>query len=267
MKFSKNVKKFRHMAGLTQEQLATEVGVSPQAVSKWENSDTYPDASLLIPIADILGVSLDCLFGNDKVYDGDTARRLYQSLELTEREKRMEKVLSFCWHIEKALFGDDNKEYNPDARKFCATSYIDTDNGFTYVSNSAPFFAVFPEPEDGRKMDADKTLGIFKLLSDIDVLSAVLFLMKTERSYTFEKEVLARNCGIQVDNITKVMEKLEQVSIVHKKIVNINDKSHTLYFYTPRCEILMLMIAAGEIGYNGRYTLQADMRHSPYLNS
>lgn len=43
----------------TQERLAKELNVSPQAVSKWENDINYPDISLLLDLARFLGVSVD----------------------------------------------------------------------------------------------------------------------------------------------------------------------------------------------------------------
>ncbi len=49
----------RHKKKLTQDELAEKLGISPQAVSKWENDQTCPDISLLPLLAKILGVSVD----------------------------------------------------------------------------------------------------------------------------------------------------------------------------------------------------------------
>ena len=59
---SEQIKRFRNKKGLTQEQLGASVGVSMQAVSKWERGGT-PDIELLPAIADVLDVSIDELFG------------------------------------------------------------------------------------------------------------------------------------------------------------------------------------------------------------
>ena len=53
----------RKERGITQENLAGTIGVSPQAISKWENNATMPDIMLLPIIADTLGVTIDELFG------------------------------------------------------------------------------------------------------------------------------------------------------------------------------------------------------------
>ena len=62
MELGKKIKQLRFKASLTQEQLAESVGVSAQAVSKWENSAAMPDITLLPKLAEIFGVSIDDLF-------------------------------------------------------------------------------------------------------------------------------------------------------------------------------------------------------------
>ena len=60
--FSKNLRKLRQEKKLTQEQVAEKLGVSAQAVSRWETSVTFPDIMLLPEIARIYGVLVDDLF-------------------------------------------------------------------------------------------------------------------------------------------------------------------------------------------------------------
>jgi len=55
----------RRAKGLKQDQLSEMLGVSPQAVSKWENDQTCPDISLLPELAKILGVSVDELLSGE----------------------------------------------------------------------------------------------------------------------------------------------------------------------------------------------------------
>ena len=57
--------------GLTQEQLAERLGVTAQAVSKWENDQSCPDITILPQLADIFGVSVDALLGREKVHQGE----------------------------------------------------------------------------------------------------------------------------------------------------------------------------------------------------
>ena len=60
------IAKLRKEKELKQDELAEILGVSAQAVSKWENDVTCPDISLLPKIADTFGVSIDSLFREEK---------------------------------------------------------------------------------------------------------------------------------------------------------------------------------------------------------
>lgn len=57
-----NIRRLRIKSGLTQRALAYELGVSVQAVSKWEQGRSYPDLDLLPKIAEFFGVGIDRLF-------------------------------------------------------------------------------------------------------------------------------------------------------------------------------------------------------------
>lgn len=59
MTLGKRIAALRHQKELKQDELAEKLGVSPQAVSKWENDQTCPDISLLPKLAQELGVSVD----------------------------------------------------------------------------------------------------------------------------------------------------------------------------------------------------------------
>lgn len=62
----KKIADARRQMGLTQNALATRVGVTAQAVSKWETGRSCPDISILDEIADILGISLFELLGMEE---------------------------------------------------------------------------------------------------------------------------------------------------------------------------------------------------------
>lgn len=59
--FAKNLVVLRSENDVTQSELASALGVSPQAVSKWERAICCPDISLLPAIADIFGVEIGAL--------------------------------------------------------------------------------------------------------------------------------------------------------------------------------------------------------------
>ena len=69
--FGEKIRKLRLSCGLNQTQLADKLGLSNQAVSKWETNAALPDISLLPDLATVFGVSIDELFDytKDKMYD------------------------------------------------------------------------------------------------------------------------------------------------------------------------------------------------------
>ena len=67
MKLGENIRALRLRKRLTQEQVAQKLGVTYQAVSKWENGTNTPDIALLPEIAAFFGVTIDALFHQDAI--------------------------------------------------------------------------------------------------------------------------------------------------------------------------------------------------------
>lgn len=83
-----NIKRLRLAKGLTQEQLAELLTISTAAVSKWEAKNTYPDITMLFPLAEIFGVTVDELLGYDQAKakaDVDKILAEYQRLYVEGR--------------------------------------------------------------------------------------------------------------------------------------------------------------------------------------
>ena len=61
IQLSKNIKKYRLMKKMSQSELSKRIGVSHQAISKWETGENYPDFMSLSSLAQLFEVSLDIL--------------------------------------------------------------------------------------------------------------------------------------------------------------------------------------------------------------
>ena len=62
----KRIREQRKKKGITQEAMANALGVTSQAVSKWENGQNAPDISMIMPICTFLGIGADVLLGGNR---------------------------------------------------------------------------------------------------------------------------------------------------------------------------------------------------------
>ena len=132
MNIGEKIKKLRQENGITQEDLAKQLGVSFQAVSRWENSTTYPDITMLPIIANMFDVTIDYLLDMDSYKKDEELKKiiekddvLFNKGKTKEREKILENVLKKypnSWDIKDRLmsvyftiaFNDNNnrEEYD-----------------------------------------------------------------------------------------------------------------------------------------------------------
>lgn len=92
MNLGKNIYERRKAMGMTQDDLAIKLSVSPQAVSKWENNLSCPDISLLPEISKIFGVSVDELLKDEP--SDVTAEPIKEDEPFAEPETYEEPVFS-----------------------------------------------------------------------------------------------------------------------------------------------------------------------------
>ena len=273
MSLSANIKRLRLEKDMTQEQLATKLGVSAQAVSKWETSETYPDGALLIPLANALEVSLDELFGNELVTMADISSKIVKLIHNTEPKERFNVARDIGWQIERGLFNcrmEIEKKYDPNEIKNQKNaSYILDDNGFTIVSNGKePFFSVFPQPAEGYGHflnDKDDLQKIFAALSHTSTMTALIYLYHKNENYVFESAVLERDCEIANDQINAVIDNLLTLKLIWKQELTINGESRVLYYSRPSHKLLAVLLMTREIGYKGAYSLQSHIRNTPFI--
>ena len=81
MEFGEKLKQSRIRAGLTQESVAQQIGVSRQSLSNWENNRTYPDLASVLKLSDLYGLSLDDLLREDM----DLRRRMEEKKEKVKK--------------------------------------------------------------------------------------------------------------------------------------------------------------------------------------
>lgn len=78
MFLSENLKRFRILKNLTQEDVAGYLSVTPQSVSKWERGESYPDITFLPALANIFETSIDTLIGMDIIRSEETRYNIHK---------------------------------------------------------------------------------------------------------------------------------------------------------------------------------------------
>lgn len=85
---NENIKQLRKAKGLSQEELATKLGVVRQTISKWEQGLSVPDSDMLIRLAEVLDTRVSVLLGENIEVDveQDTIQQMADILEVLNQE-------------------------------------------------------------------------------------------------------------------------------------------------------------------------------------
>lgn len=124
MKFQDKLQLFRKEKGISQEKLAEKLGVSRQAVAKWEVGQSYPDMENLILLSDLLGTSIDRLVKD------------YQDENCTADKSRIscmidESIIDFLCRAKKATYAAHGAEISPSRPGSHDLQYIE--NNLKYI--------------------------------------------------------------------------------------------------------------------------------------
>lgn len=82
---SENLKKYRILKDLTQEDVAEYLGITAQSVSKWERGESYPDITFLPALANIFETSVDLLIGMDTIRAEETRYNIHKKAVAYQR--------------------------------------------------------------------------------------------------------------------------------------------------------------------------------------
>ena len=187
------IAELRRKSGMTQEELASLLGISAQSVSKWETGVTMPDILLLPILADVFGVHIDALFGKEAKSGGEASadsafdaacgrlKRIF-----AESMRRKEKDAS----VFESEFAEYERALTDDSRM---RSAILRENGVLYYREEAGGL-LLKRPQNGwasllRDAEAAKTVA---LLANEDFCKA-LYAILDARMPSFTLPTLCRS--------------------------------------------------------------------------
>lgn len=147
---------YRKEHNLSQEELASKIGVSRQAISKWERAEASPDTDNLISLAQIYGVSLDTLLkGTDTSPDEKTSDD--ESTENTSENS--DNAYSYSYNYTYGKNGESEKHYEKvDKVSFKNGIHVDSESGDHVHINFKD--GIHVHDKDGTHVDIGKN-GIF----------------------------------------------------------------------------------------------------------
>ena len=261
LKIGEKIAKYRKLKGYTQEQLGEFLGVSGQAVSKWENGGV-PDTYLLPNIAKVLGVSVDILFGVEKKISDYTKDEILDDLFkfcLQKTNCKEDKIDFFefmfetIWTLQSAYFGNESRtmlkniiEKNSGNQQI--TSQIINDEGTTYLSlvENFPFFcAVGDTPEISKKLLSEKNFAEFlSLLASEEGMKAIIFTQTATETSQYTADMMAKKIGITIESFLEVEPLLVKYGLLNEDSLTLDDNVIKVYhkWSNPELRPLLIMV-------------------------
>ncbi|MDR0936956.1 MAG: helix-turn-helix domain-containing protein [Oscillospiraceae bacterium] len=262
-----NIARLRKDKGLTQEALAASVGVSGQAVSKWESGGS-PDIELLPVIADFFKVSVDALFGRDKFAYTDIKQEFYNMLK---EDKSFTRLTEAAWGINRAILSSNSlyektyegltldefiakvqketTEIAPEVWKNRPIhSEIDADDGLvrSRLDTSRRYFLLMPEPEGGWKFDDEKLLGTLTELAEPDFFKALMYVNRNPKD-NFTLKYAAEKFGCNETRALELIERLKSYDIIIEENFELDGGKTKIYKPYVNSAILPLLTFVEEM--------------------
>ena len=269
------IRELRMDHNMTQAELGNAVGVSMQAVSKWERGGT-PDIDVLISIAHYFGVTMDELLGLVPDSSGQLSDVLFSTLLHSTAQNKMEEATDYCWSIFKGMSGlpsIQNYSYSSAFASDIENSRcrVSNNQGISYflASQDARIFAISPEPEEGFNSmlsnDAEY-VELFRFLSDPDVFRLLLFICTRPQSL-FSKRLAANSTNISEIKVKKVFPEFEKRGWIVKENADMDGGAITLYRTACKEHFIFFLLFAREMIIHPKfwYLTCASKRTNPLL--
>ena len=271
----KQIAALRRERGIKQEELAGFVGVTAQAVSKWENGGV-PDTELIPKIADFFGVSCDKLFGRSVSDYADLRTALAKKIFETPLEERFDEAFECCWAIEKALYchelhDDDVAEYRRTlGKKEQRYSSMLTDDGFTRmgIANRMSYFLLVPEIEDTETalFEGIDYPAFFKDMSDREFFDACVLLNKRDHRKAFTAGLLVKRMGLTQERAMEILQMMRKYHLIGVTSIEMDDETQEVYTFRPTPSFVAFLIFTRELIERPRnFSFYSEMREKPYL--
>lgn len=270
MNIGKNIIAFRKDAGMTQEDLANQIGVSAQAVSKWETGVSMPDILLLPVIADVFGITVDEIYTGKKENAEPKQAKHYSFSELPEvLYENLLEIDSYAWEHESE---EERKKWLAEMKagmekESCCAHFSCGDRGGAVLATRdlALIDRTFGTKESLEIMNSpEKALPVLEVLFDEKVRCLFRYLLEVKNKM-FTAAAVAKKVGMTEEDCRAALDKMSAVNLIYVRNVEVDTdeelKVYSVVLHNTTvlyiCTILRLAerIRANEwfYGYRGMY--------------
>ncbi len=218
MKINEQIAFLRKQKGLTQEELANALGVTNQAVSKWESAQCCPDIQLLPDIAKLFDVSIDELLG-DKTADGlgDICLKIKDYFSALPEKAVFENAYRLAALLHEAVLTDGyktsvpwkEKDYSVEEVSSWGFSVRSEPEGSTGRKNNSIFFTLgngFIPPNGAQMRDLRLTFEQFAGPNVLEVLYALYGLTVSDTDLYATAQEIAAAARLNAEDVEKALK-------------------------------------------------------------
>ena len=284
---SERIAAMRKERGLTQEQLGKMVGVSSQAVGKWEKGGA-PDVELLPVLAGQLGVTIDSLFGLESGEAPDVEDAVRRWMLTVPQNQRMDRLCRLIWIAAGPLISFKPEDTFDLSRyeERCESESLEDDKTFRWLRRSRittedgvilgvrakdmSFAAVFPEPETGWEsfMEGNEVCRrLFTVLARPHCLELLEYLYSkpplSGRRYT--PGAIAKPLRLEMTETESLLNELAELHLLSKAELETEDGLISAYLLSEEEGLVPFLYFARWLTTGGSGFMNAPYRRSPML--
>lgn len=227
MSIGENIARYRKAKSLTQEQLGEVLGVTNQAVSKWESGVSMPDIMLLPKISNALGITLDALYGiktTDERVKADDFPKAANDHLIEFMVKQSGVWFTFNRSQEENITYHKKTIYESSD---CVEGCISDEAGAVFISRDISFIntdykalgseSIFEKREVGSSL---KKLTDSRTRKVLSYLYKESFLDKETNNKHFHLDTVAKACGLSEEDTFESLDNLRSIGLFETYVEN-----------------------------------------------
>ena len=238
--------KFRKEKGLTQRELGEAIGVSSSAVSQWESGGT-PDISLLPALSDILGVTVDALFGRTEARREDMEETVGKYIASLPEEKRLGRLIFLMRRASLTGCIDAVADVVDFDSRDSEMTYIAKDGFITAFLSKGQSFLSAAWCEEGVFTDllscGENVTRLFSVLSTSGALK-MLSKLYSESPKHRTVGVLAKLAGIAQSEAEEILRQFTELKLTEELELETENGSEKVYAVNLNGAAVPLLVSA-----------------------